>query len=884
MLMRLMRCVFAVALLSSVTAAAGAVAPFDFDTTPGRLPKTVVPTDYQIAIVPNVKARKLAGTETVTLRVRHATDRITFNTLGMTLHDVRLDGVSVARVNTENAKQLTTLTLARPVPAGMHRLTLAYDGTITDSPAGLFAQDYRKPDGSIGTMLSTQFESTDARRMFPAWDEPAFRATFALSVTVPATWNTISNTPIVARTVRGTLATTTFARTPRMPTYLVVLAAGELNAIGGVGPDGVKQNVWAVNGDEVNGRYTLASAIQILGYYDEYFGVRFPLPKLDHIAIPGGFGGAMENWGGITYNESLIIHRPTATLAQKQDGYSVVAHEMAHQWNGDLVTMGWWDDIWLNESFASWMAAKATNRFNPGWQWWQGEDETKEHAMDADALTTSHAIQQHVTDELQADASFDPEITYDKGQAFLRMLEAYVGEDTFRAGIRAYMKKHAYSNATTADLWNALGTASRKDVGAFAKTWTEQPGFPVVSVTATCDASGNRTIALAQKRFLLAGTDAANPRWNVPIELAAGAAGQPALVLLTKPEQSGIPAGKCGEPLRANAGDIGYYRVAYDAPTLEANRKAFATLPSDDKIVMLDDQWALVRAGNAQLSSYLALANAMGGDRNARAWKQIAGALSTLEHDARGTAQHDAVAAYARNLVAPVATALGWDAKPNETASTGNLRRALLAALGQWGDPATVAEARRRFDDAAVRSTLSPDVQELVLGIVAVSADVATFDRLHALALAAKDPTLAERYRGALMGVRDPALAARALAIAISPEIPPQLESRRARLIARVADWNPALAWSFYQAHADVLTQRFSMFEKILNLATGLPRTYSDAAPLEQIDAWLEGYLPPAAAPYIARGIDRAHTAVAIKSRLNTEMTAVVGSGSRAGG
>jgi len=883
MLLRLKRCVFTVALLCSVCVPAGAVAPFDFDTTPGRLPKTVVPTDYQIAIVPNVNARKLAGAETVTLRVRRATDRIVFNTLGMTLRDVRLDGVAVAHVKTENAKQLTTLTLARPVRAGIHRLTLAFDGTITDSPAGLFAQDYRKPDGSTGTMLSTQFESTDARRMFPSWDEPAFRSTFALSVTVPKAWSAISNMPIVSRTVRGTLATTTFARTPRMPTYLVVLAAGDLHAIGGVGPDGVKQNVWAVNGDEVNGRYTLASAEQILSYYDEYFGVRFPLPKLDHIAIPGGFGGAMENWGGITYNERIIIHPPSSTLAQRQSGYSVVAHEMAHQWNGDLVTMGWWDDIWLNESFASWMAAKATNRFNPAWQWWQGEDQTKERAMDADALTTSHAIQQHVTDELQADASFDPEITYDKGQAFLRMLEAYLGEDTFRAGIRAYMKQHEYSNATTADLWNALGAASRKDVGAFAKTWTEQPGFPVVSVTAACDAAGNRTVALAQKRFLLAGSDAANARWNVPVELASGATGQPALVLLTKPVQRGIPAGKCGEPLRANAGGIGYYRVAYDAATFEANRKAFAALPAEDKIAMLDDQWALVRAGSAQLSSYLALANAMGGERNARAWEQIAGALATLEHDARGSAQHDAVAAYARNLVAPVATSLGWDAKQNETASTGKLRRALLAALGQWGDAATVAEARRRFDDASVRNAMSPDVQELVLGIVGVNADAATFDRLHALALAAKDPTLAERYRAALMGVRDPALAARALSIAVSPEVPPQLESRRGRMVGWVADWNPTLAWTFYQAHADLLTRRLSMFEKILDLATGLPRTYSDAAPLEQIDAWLKSYLPAAAAPYIARGIDRAHTAVAIKARLNAEMTAVVGGLKHAG-
>ena len=305
--------------------------------------------------------------------------------------------------------------------------------------------------------------------------------------------------------------------------------------------------------------------------------MKFPLPKLDHIAIPGGFGGAMENWGGITYNERIIIHRPNATLAAKQGGFSTIAHEMAHQWNGDLVTMGWWDDIWLNESFASWMAAKATAKFNPEWNWQEREDGSKQGAMNADARSTSHAIQQHVTDELQADASFDPEITYDKGQAFLRMLEAYLGEDTFRAGIRQYMQAHKYSNATTADLWIALGAASKKDVSALAKAWTEQPGFPLVSVTAACDASGNRSVTLAQKRFLIDGTtDASNTRWNVPIALASGSA-PPAYVLLANAQQSGIPAGRCGEPLRANAGGVGYYRVAYDAATFETNRAAFAS-------------------------------------------------------------------------------------------------------------------------------------------------------------------------------------------------------------------------------------------------------------------------------------------------------------------
>ena len=869
MLQRLTRLALASGLAVLLTAPAGAVAPFNFDMTPGRLPKTVVPTEYRIALTPDATARTLRGTEEVTLDIRRATSSIVFNTHDITISAARLDGTAVAKVATENEKQLTTLTLARPAAVGRHVLSLVYAGKIEDSADGLFAQDYRKPDGTVGRMLSTQFESTDARRMFPSWDEPAFRATFQLTVTVPAAWNVVSNTPIASSHAAGALQTVTFARTPRMPTYLVEFSGGDLAALSGVGSNGVKQAIWAVRGDEQNGGYALESAKQILSYYDDYFGVKFPLPKLDHIAIPGGFGGAMENWGAITYNEAIIIHRPNATLRQKQTGYSIVAHEMAHQWNGDLVTMGWWDDIWLNESFASWMAAKATDKFNPEWHWRQRQSDSKESAMNADARSNVHAIQQHVTDELQADASFDPAITYDKGQAFLRMLESYLGETTFRTGIRAYMQAHKYSNATTADLWNALTASSKKDVGALAKAWTEQPGYPLISVTATCDAAGNRTVALAQRRFLIDGTGAgANQVWNVPVGIASGA-GASRYVLLTTAQRRGIAAGRCSEPLRANALNIGYYRVAYDDATFETNRRAFAAIPDDDKIGMLFDQWALARTGRAPLSSYVALANAMGDDRNEHAWSTIVEGLQSLERDTRGTPQHDPMVAYARALVTPLAASLGWDAKPGEPVQTGALRRTLLGALGAWSDPATVAEARKRFDRlVADGGTLTPDMRQLVVEIVAVNADAPAFDKLHALAQSTKETTLAGQYRAALMIVDDPKLAEQALQIAISPEVPPQQRSLRSRYVGAVAGRHPKLAWAFFKAHSDQLTAGFSVFEKMLGLSNSVPTTYWDGTTPGEIEAWLRSNLPPKAGEYIVKGMSRARTDAAIRARL----------------
>jgi aminopeptidase N len=862
---RHVRTVLVAAILAGIAAPAAAAGPFDFETAPGRLPKTVVPSEYRMLLVLDPVTMGLRGAETVQLDVRRATNRIVFDTHDLVIIEGRVDGTRVADVATDNERQLTTLTLPQSV-VGRHTLTLTWAGKIGDVAAGVFARDYRKADGKTGRMFSTQFDPTEARRMFPSWDEPAFRATYQLSVTLPATWTAVSNMPVASRNVRGDVATTTFAITPKMPAYLLELTAGDLASIDATGPDGVKQAVWSVRGDAADGRYTLDSAEQILTFYDDYFGVKYPLPKLDHIAIPGGFGGATESWGAIAYNENIIIHHGPASLGQQQQDYSVVAHELAHQWTGGLVAIGWWDDGWLNESIASLMAANAAEHFNPDWHWWQDQAASKESAMNADARSGAHALQQPVTDESQADAAFDAEITYDKGQAFLRMLEAYLGQDTFRSGVRAYVKTHAYSNATSADLWYALtAAAGKKDVAAFARGWSEQAGFPLVSVTAACDAAGNRTVTLAQSRFFTDGTvDAAKQLWSVPVGLAGGTAA-PSYVLLSAPQQGGIPAARCGDPLRANAGGVGYYRVAFDAQTLEANRKAFGTLPDDDKIAMLYDQWALARVGQSPLGSYLGLVNAVGDDRNAVVWSQIVASLTVLEGYMRATPQHAAMAAYARDLVAPIARSLGWDPRPDDSAQVAELRRTAIAALGAWGDPGTLAEARRRFDRSLTSpAALTPEMRLLVTGIVATNADAATFNRLHALARSTKDPLLAAQYRGALMHVRDPQLAQRALQIALSAETPVQQEAVRFGYVATAADWNPKLAWSVFQAHADVITRGFAP----TGMAIAIPGIFHDAAPPEQIETWLKAHLPPQASAAISAGISRARSDAAARTRL----------------
>jgi aminopeptidase N len=856
-----------------VTMAAMAEAPFAFDSAPGRLPKNVVPLGYRIDIVPDIDARSFAGVEAVTLQVRTATTTIIFNSLNETLSDVQLDHRPVATVESNDEQQLTTVTLAAPARPGRHTLTFSYTGRIESQPHGLFAQAFAH-NGGQSLLLSTKMESTDARRMFPCWDEPAFRSTFQLSITLPTGWLAVSNMPVATQVVNGAVTITRFRPSPHMPSYLVELTAGELGEISGRS-DGIGLGIWAARGREQDGKAALANAKLILADYDEYFGYRYPLPKLDSIAVPGGFGGAMENWGAITYNDQLLLLSATSTLADQQAVFSVQAHEMAHQWNGDLVTMGWWDDLWLNESFASWRAAKETEARNPSWKWWQVQDADKESAMSADARLSSHPIQQPVVDELQAANAFD-EITYSKGQAVLRMFEAYLGADTFRAGVRRYIRAQAFSNATSADLWNALSAASGVAIGEVAANWTEQPGFPLVAVAASCDADNHRTVSLQQHRFLLRGTDPGASHWSIPLQIRSGINGAARAVLFTQDGQK-VAAGRCDEPLSVNADAVGFYRARYDDATNDTNAREFAALQDGDKIALLDDQWALVESGAGELRSYLALASSMGSSLNARAWQQIAAALGTIEYAERGTGGYAAFCAYARSIIEPVTARLGWDSKPGETPDLQKLRRLLIGDLGAWGDQPVIDEARRRFSMfVADRSAIAPDDQPTVLDIVARNADAATFEQLHAIARQAKDETEQQRFYLVLMDVRDPQLAAQAAQIALSPELPPQAARWRLRLVVRLATQHHALSWTTFTDNAEALLSPNPKY-RLLITAQNVPVYFWDSAPPQQLESWVRAQVPEQMAANVARGMETVRFRLSEKDALVPAADAYLG-------
>ncbi|QPF83599.1 M1 family metallopeptidase [Bradyrhizobium genosp. L] len=796
----LLRPLAVAALLLLTSAGAHAEPTFSFDGTPGKLPKTVIPLNYAIELTPDFTTLALPGVETVDIEVREPTVRVTLNAINTTFGEVGLDdGAERAEVATDTAAQTATLTFAKPIAAGRHKLRIAFTAQINKFGSGLFAVDYPTKAGTK-RLISSKLEPADARRIFPCWDEPVFKASFALSVVVPNNLLAVGNMPVVSEAPAGdSLKKVIFAPTPRMSSYLFVLTVGELERVT-ADAGGVTVGVVTTEGKSEQGRFALDSAAKLLGYYNDYFGVKYPLPKLDLIAVPGGFGGAMENWGGITFFESRLLFDPATNAETARRGiFGIIAHEMAHMWFGDLVTMAWWDNLWLNEGFASWMSTKASEHFYPQWQSWLNDSSSKQFAMALDARRTSHPVQQPIADHSEAVTAFDA-ITYSKGEAFIRMLESYLGEQAFRDGIRKYMAAHAYGNSTTADLWQALESAAGKDVSSVAASFTEQDGVPLVIAETACD-DGSQHLALRQDRFVVAPAGAAPlpaRKWRIPI--AAGPVGGKPFDEILLQGSRDLPAGACGDAIKVNLGDIGYYRVEYGPKNRGALLNALPQMSVEDRLNVVTDSWALVQAGRADPSSYLALLDALDTGDHRAVWSQVIGTFAGLNRLSRDHAERPAIQAFARAKLRPVFDRIGWDGGP-ATDDTALLRAGLISTLGDLGDEAVIAEAKRRFaaflDDPP---TLPTALRDAVAHVVGVTADRATYDRLLALARSSTAANERLRYYFAAAGARDVELARLTLALTLTNELPDTIVLPMINTVASTGE-QPQLAWEFVQAN-----------------------------------------------------------------------------------
>ena len=796
----------ALMLLISMEAVAFGEPVFSFDATPGKLPKTVVPIRYAIELRPDIESLALPGVVVVDIEVREPTARLTLNAVNTSFASVTVDDdAERADVALDAAAETVTFTFARPMAAGMHRLRMDFAARINKFDRGFFFVDY-PTDNGMKRLLTSKLEPSDARRIFPCWDEPAFKASFALTVVVPRHFLAVGNMPVAREEPLGpNLKRVAFAATPKMSSYLFVLTVGELERITAES-EGVTIGVVATTGKAAKGQFALDSAIKLLAWFNDYFGVKYPLPKLDLIAVPGGFGGAMENWGGITFFESRLLFDPATNPDSARRGiFSIIAHEMAHQWFGDLVTMAWWDNLWLNEGFATWMATKAAEQFYPQWQSWLNGYGQKQFAMTLDARRTTHPIQQPIANESEAMVAFDA-ITYNKGQALIRMLESYLGEAAFRDGIRAYMAAHAYGNTTTADLWRALERAGHKPVTEIAASFTEQDGVPLISVETACSGDAQR-LSLRQDRFVIAParTAALPPRnWQVPLAIGPVDARQsPDVVLLRGSTE--VPAGSCGEAIKVNLGDIGYYRVEYGPTSRATLAKSLPQMSAADRVNFLADGWAMVQAGRAEPASYLALVETIGIDDRRAVWDQVIAIFSSLNRLSRDRAERAAVQRYARARLRPVFDRLGWDGSGSGDDDDTLLRGSLIWTLGELGDEDVIAEAKRRFSGfLSDPQSLPGALRDAVTHLVGISADRATYDTL--LTLARKSTVTNERlrYYYAAASARDTALARATLALTLTDEVPGTIVTGLISAVASSGE-QPDLAWDFLQKNYDAL-------------------------------------------------------------------------------
>jgi aminopeptidase N len=776
--------------------------------TPTQLPRHARPIHYDIAVVPDPAALSFRARAIVDVEVLEPTASLTLNALELTFGAARLTDVSgatrTARVTLDAPTQTATFHFDAPLARGKYALAMEYAGRIGTQAVGLYALDYDSPQGGRRALF-TQFENSDARRFVPSWDEPAHKATFELQVELPAGQIAVSNMPIASsEELGGGRTRVRFERSPRMSTYLLYLAMGDLErATKRAGATEI--GVVTKRGSLDQAAFALDSSVELLHEFNDYFGVPYPLPKLDNIAAPGRsqFFGAMENWGAISSFEYYLLLDPKiSTEGDRQAVFSVAAHEISHQWFGDLVTMSWWDDLWLNESFASWMAARTTAKLRPEWNTALQSVEARDKAMQRDALATTHPIVQRIETVEQASQAFDA-ITYEKGEAVVRMLEAYVGAEAWRDGVRRYIAKHAYGNTVSDDLWSEVEAAAGQPVRAIAADFTLQPGIPLVRVESVTCAAGKSELRLVQGEFSNDRPDKTPLRWRVPV-IASTLGGGEARGVLDGSATLTLPG--CG-PVLLNAGQTGYYRTLYPVAERARLASSFASMPAIDQLGLLADAWALGRAGLQPVSDVLELAKATPVEADPQVWGRIAGIFGQIDDDTRyEPAQRAAFRSFAVARLRPAFARVGWAPRAGEPAPVAILRSQLIGALGLLADPEVVAEARRRFAaDASDPSAIPGPLRKAILGVVARHADAATWDALHASAKAERTPLVRENLYFLLAISVDPTLARRALDLALTDEPGATLS---AQMISAVAGEHPDLAFDFALAHREAVDAR----------------------------------------------------------------------------
>jgi aminopeptidase N/puromycin-sensitive aminopeptidase len=853
--------------------------------TAQRLPETARPENYKLSFTPDLDKARFEGDETITVRVLQATPEITLNAVDIDFHDVSITSGGVtqkAKVTAEKEKEMVVLAVEKPLAAGPATIHISYTGILNDEMRGL----YLGKDDKGRKYAASQFEATDARRAYPSFDEPDYKATFDITAVADKGMVAISNQKILSDTPGpGDKHTVRFATTAKMSSYLAALIVGNFEYIEGEA-DGIPIRVYATPGKKEMGKFALDAATYVLGYYDKYFGIKYPYGKLDLIGLPDFSAGAMENTGCITFREViLLIDEKQGSVGLKKEIASVIAHEMAHQWFGDLVTMKWWDDIWLNEGFATWMEDKPVAKWKPEWNYDLDDVSGTGGTLNVDSLANTRPIHQAAETPAQIQELFDG-IAYGKAASVLRMLESYLGEETFRAGVNAYLQQHQYANATADDFWDAQAKTSKKPVDKIMPTWVKQAGVPIVNVKLQC--SGNSTsVTLTQQRYYFdrAKFEAANEQlWQIPLCMRGSASGNNAKCeLLTRKEETFTLPG-CSTWVLANAGATGYYRTGYSADAVRAlATDAETKLTPAERIALQSDIWASVRVGREPVGDFLAFTQGLQSDRNRAVLDDVLGHLDYIGRYLATDGDRDSYRTWLRQYLSPAMKEMGYEPRPGESDEQRTLRSRLFNALGYDArDPETLEVARKLADKAlADPGSVDSELAGGAFGLAALNGDSAFYDRVLAGTKSPKSPELYYTYLFTLAQFGDPKLLERTLELAVSPDV----RSQDALQLVGAVMGNPAgekVTWDFIQSHWDAIAKAGGPFASAE--VVGATSVFCDAGMRDQVTAFFAAHKIAAAERTYKQSIERINNCIDLKTQQEPQLASWLGQHGTAGG
>ena len=764
-----------------------------------RLPGTLRPEHYSLVLTPDLKSATYTGLESIDVTLAEPSTTITLNAIEIVFKSVKVTAAGkeqTATVALDNQKQQATFTVPGPLPAGKATIAIEFTGTLNNELRGFYLSKTPKRNYAV-----TQFEAVDARRAFPCFDEPALKATFDVTLVVDSGDTAISNSPI-ATEVPGPgegKHTLKFATTPRMSTYLLAFLVGDFQCASDT-QDGVPIRVCSTPDKVAQTSYAVEVTRFALHYYNNYFGIPYPLKKLDLIALPDFEAGAMENFGAITYREdALLLDAKTASLAARKGVAVTIAHEVAHQWFGDLVTMQWWDNIWLNEGFASWLENKPVEAMHPEWNLDQSVISELDGVLNIDAQPTTRSIRAKADTAEEINQMFDP-ISYDKAGAVLLTLENYLGEETFRQGVHNYLAAHLYGNATAEDFWRAQTAASNKPVDKIMESLVGQAGVPLLVFG---EPSGG-SVPIRQRRFFLSPGITPDPaqKWTMPVCFKASRKGQRCDLLTPSSTSLSIPS---GELLFPHADGNGYFRAAYAPSTYKAVlAQAESALTAAERIRLIGDEWAQVRANTVKVGDYLSLVSAVKSDCNAAVFGAVdRGVEAIYERLAEAPADRDPLSAWIRDTFGPALNRLG-EPTAGESPDTTDLRARLFYLLGVFGkDPAVLSRAHAMAEKyLADPQSVDPTLSQTAMVIAARNGDAAFFNKLQNVYETSNDPGMQQAALRVLAGFEDPALARRALDYAVSGKVRNQ-DSAMQFMVGLGYNTTRDLTWNYIKANWD---------------------------------------------------------------------------------